>query len=516
MNQEEWLAERRRLGLPADPTKDFPPNYRESPDAIQNRFARPGGRQGQARATPSPSPTQGTTSGGGSAAYPASQRPSSAAPGSGRGAASTPPSSQDLLNEQRARLAAAARSVAHRPAQAAQSAQTAQRSTPRPAPARPGYPTPSGAGSARPAGVRLPAGTTVKKKSSPLGTVIGILVVGGLAIAGPLNEAFKDVPGISPPVTLWDGSDDDGYVSDVDIADIAAEDPALAERVRALTKGLVAGDPAAIKALAQSKSADLSTLTPASAAAAMGADASFELTGFSIGDTAATVEGELSTSDRLVSLTLGFTRSSASAAWVPLKVDFPVLQPQSLPTAASKINGVPVNASKLKAAGKPVAVWPGTVSVELAKDRYTTWEENPVIVPVTADLLPHAAQETVSFYAEGTRTAAFKKDAIAAAEANYQRCLKLTDLTLKNCPFGVHAEGITQPRNIKYTQTKAPSGFTVVGSVGSERVFSESGQVSLSGRGVYRGQSTTLEGKLSVNFNGSVSVKDGKIVYSED
>lgn len=37
MNQEQWLAERRRLGLPADPAKDFPPNFREEPGATARR-----------------------------------------------------------------------------------------------------------------------------------------------------------------------------------------------------------------------------------------------------------------------------------------------------------------------------------------------------------------------------------------------------------------------------------------------------------------------------------------------
>ncbi|RKW69554.1 hypothetical protein [Galactobacter caseinivorans] len=37
MNQEEWLAERRRLGLPADPAKDFPPTFREDPGATGRR-----------------------------------------------------------------------------------------------------------------------------------------------------------------------------------------------------------------------------------------------------------------------------------------------------------------------------------------------------------------------------------------------------------------------------------------------------------------------------------------------
>jgi hypothetical protein len=519
MNQEEWLAERRRLGLPADPAKDFPPAYREDPQAIKSRFAPPGGRQGQSRHAP----TTGTTPGGASGARPSTQRTTGA---TGPQAAAA---EQAQLEQQLARLAAAARSVTQRPAQAARQAPVAggaptagatQAPGARPAPPRPGHPAPSGTSFSPTPGPRgaVPAGTRPKKKASPLGTIVGLLVVGGVVFAGPLNSIFDDATSGVSGLPWADSNDDDDpgdwtYSGELD--NLEAEDPELADTVTSLTDGLLAGEPTAVKTLVGAKGVNLSTLTPASARLVMGEDASFEVTDSSVFSTTATVTGEYYSGKDYITLNLRFTREDDGAEWVAEQLAFPEIDAGDLPNETTKINGVPVNAAALKKADRPVAVWPGTVSVSLAKSKYTAWQENPVTASATRAVSSGGVASSVFVSPRGERTAAFKKETLAAAQANYERCLRLTDLVLKNCPFSVNASGVSQPRNIRYRQTKDPGTPHLVGSIGSERVVGGNGRVSVSGTGRYAGEPTTLEGNLSVTFNGTVTVRNNKIVYTE-
>lgn len=124
----------------------------------------------------------------------------------------------------------------------------------------------------------------------------------------------------------------------------------------------------------------------------------------------------------------------------------------------------------------------------------------------------------MSVQATGTRTSEFRRQAQAAADANLKRCLASSNIRLKNCPFSVgsaSADAITATRNLKYTAAEQPGKLTITGRLGSEMATASGGSARISGQGRYNGQWATLQGTLSMSVSGPLTVKNGKVIFSQ-
>ena len=474
MNQEEWLAERRRLGLPADPTKDFPPNYRHDPNEESDRFTRehPERRSAKAtapRATPPPPPT----------ALP--PRPRTDLP-------SGPPTG--------------ARAGQSRPAPfqgQAPHPSAAPRRQPRPQPLTP---APQFLGAARPAASPFKLSRFV----TPL--LVLALIVGSQIVRSISNSSS------SSPSSFATGSKAQAMETEAETAATAA--------VRALTSGKLKGIGYTAK---RNSLLDTSTFTPAAAAIAFGSHPTFSITYTRVAanETEASVNGTLISNGNKTPVTVNLSRSSPSQKWVVEPLSLPILSGFDGVTGSFKVNGVSVDLAKIRAAGDELGVWPGVTTVVPPADKYTSWPEAK---------LSQAYSRTIEFGSPGSgygtlaspqtfddrpvRTPAFLQDAKTAALANLDRCIAAGDIEAAGCPFhGSLPSDVTRTRNVKITLLEAPSEVTLIGSYGNETLSSTPGKVDASGQGLHAGSWTPFRGTLQVDLNGSVGTKNGKVVYRE-
>ena len=485
MNQEEWLAERRRLGLPADPEKDFPPNFHRDP------------------------PPSNAGSGTG------------AAPGAGQG-------HEEEIRHQRARIAAALRAAHPHTSsrdlqdpdildlyaiETDQTPPSAARPTPRPTPPA-SYPPPP------------------RRKRGPARALFILLVVllfmisGGVGFFSWASGLFRSlqlggsstgsvsVPWEEGSPEELDGAEDtfaDDALSEdpTEGVDAAASAQAEAER---LMNALAHGEKAAVAALVRTSSlTDSRLLTPATARAAMGKNASFTASETEVGGGTATVRGTLSTSSGDVPVTLQF--SSAGEKWIPDPLDLPHVQVSSDAEVTARANGarLPLPTD----AGRILLTWPGQLKITLPTDRYTTWKDKTLQQRFLTPLTTGGGGEEATLSATPVRTKAFLADAKQAALQNYARCLRSHVPAPEGCPFSAGVpNAVTQTRNVAFRELVPLKKWHLSGSFGSEMLWGTGGAVKITGQGYWEGSWGTLTGNLDVTSVGDVQVKKGKLVYT--
>ena len=477
MNQEEWLAERRRLGLPADPAKDFPPNYRHDPNEESERFNRehPERRSTKAAAPRATPPTPAPT------ALPPRPRtdlpaspPTGARAGQSRPApfqGQVPPPTTVPLRQPGTQPWA----VAPRPL-------NATRTTAR-----------------KPRMIRFLAPLLV------LVFIVGSQIARSASHSSPSSDSF---------------STSSSYAEATE-AETEAETAATHS-----VDALFSGDLSELGFSAKlNPTVDTSALTPAAAAVAFGPDPIFSIDSTDIypDETEAIVDGTLTSENNLALVSVHLIRSSPSQEWVVKPLALPVLQGFDGIEGTFKVNGVPVDLAKTRAAGKELAVWPGLTTVIPPADKYTSWPQDELSQEYTgnvdfgrygSDFAAHADPQT--FSVEPVRTSAFTKDAKTAALANLDRCIAARDIQAAGCPFyGSLPSDVTRTRNVEITLIKAPSHLKVVGNYAAELLSSTPGKVDASGQGLHAGSWTPFRGTLQVDLNGSVGTKNGKVVYRE-
>ncbi|MGO2634057.1 MAG: hypothetical protein ACTH9H_09930, partial [Galactobacter sp.] len=281
----------------------------------------------------------------------------------------------------------------------------------------------------------------------------------------------------------------------------------------------IKGDPEAVEIIKQSAGSTYDTrlLTPAQARAAMGADAQWTQNGATVSGSLATVKGFILTPSAKIPVELRLMRYANT--WEPSGLRPPVLRSsgQKFPNG-TKINGAKVDLGADQSY-TTFLVWPGTTTVELPADKFTTYTKPKQTFEATGEISSVSTGSPMSVTVDPKRTAEFGKQAKAAAGANLKTCLSAKTLAPKNCPFGGSvANSVSKVSNVKFTQTVPVKKWELSGSYGSERLWGTGGEVTVSASGWKttgngQGHITRITGTWDT-FVGEVAVKNGKVVFT--
>lgn len=231
----------------------------------------------------------------------------------------------------------------------------------------------------------------------------------------------------------------------------------------------------------------------------------------------ATVTGTLTTEAGDVPVRLRMTESEGEWKPEPLHVPRIHVPGEGLPKN-TEVNGQKVNLGS-KTLVTDLLVWPGTLTVVLPKDKFTTYSQRKSTEQLTQQVSSIGIGQRVTVDVNAERTSEFSKQAEKAAVARVKTCLRSTVLEPKNCPFGgTVSDSVSKVADVHYTQTAPFTRWKLTGSPGSESIWGTGGRIVVAATGVTTtAQGTKVPTRISGSWEtlvGDVAVRSGKVVFT--